>query len=67
MHDNHTLIITYFSYLKLVKKGDPSDYDKNSFNDLRTNNFKVYIITKNILPPEELIDRTYPIRVIVPM
>lgn len=53
--------------MKLIKEGDPPDYQKNKFNELRTGNFKVYVITKNILPPEELLERTYPIRVIVPV
>lgn len=55
------------NYLKLVREGDPPDYQKNKFQDLRTCNFKVYIITKNTMPPENLIDRTYPIRIHVPV
>lgn len=55
------------NYLKLLKEGDPSEYHKNKFNPLRTVSFKLYIITKNTLPPEELIERTYPIRVHVPV
>lgn len=55
------------NYLKLLKEGDPSEYHKNKFNPLRTASFKLYIITKNTLPPEELIERTYPIRVHVPV
>ncbi|XP_060605886.1 IQ motif and ankyrin repeat domain-containing protein 1-like [Ruditapes philippinarum] len=54
-------------YLKLVKETDPPEYHKNKFNDLRTANFKLFIITKNKFPVEDLLDRTYPIRVHVPI
>lgn len=54
-------------YLKLLRENDPPEYHKNKFNDLRTANFKLYIITKNKFPAEELLERTYPIRVHVPV
>ena len=57
----------YCRYLKLVKETDPPEYHKNKFNDLRTANFKLFIITKNKFPVEDLLDRTYPIRVHVPI
>ena len=52
--------------MKLVKETDPQDYQKNKWIDARTANFKVYVITKNPFPPEELLDQTYPIRIHVP-
>lgn len=60
-------IMQEVNYLKLTRETDPPEYHKNKFNDLRTSNFKLYIITKNILPAEDLLARTYPIRVHVPV
>lgn len=54
------------NYLKLVKKSDGDEYAKTKFNDLRTKNFRFFIITKNPYPPDDLIERTYVIRMYVP-
>ncbi|XP_021375352.1 putative IQ motif and ankyrin repeat domain-containing protein [Mizuhopecten yessoensis] len=54
------------NYLKIVKKSDGDEYAKTKFNDLRTKNFKFVIITKNPYPPEELLEKTYVIRMYVP-
>lgn len=50
----------------MVKESDGPEYQKNKFNDLRTSNFKFFIITKNPYPPDDLMDNTYPIRIFVP-
>lgn len=54
------------NYIKMVKESDGPEYQKNKFNDLRTSNFKFFIITKNPYPPDNLMDSTYPIRIFVP-
>lgn len=54
-------------YIKLIKPTDPPDYSKDRFIDSRTANFRLFIITKNPFPPEDLMDQTYPIRIHVPV
>ncbi|XP_061168041.1 IQ motif and ankyrin repeat domain-containing protein 1-like [Saccostrea echinata] len=54
------------NYLSLVKEGDGPEYDKNKFTAFRTQNFKLWIVTKNPYPPEYLIDSCYAIRIFVP-
>ncbi|XP_062593773.1 IQ motif and ankyrin repeat domain-containing protein 1-like [Saccostrea cucullata] len=54
------------NYLKLIKEGDGPEYDKNKFTTFRTQNFKLWIVTKNPYPPESLIDSCYAIRIFVP-
>ncbi|ELT90080.1 hypothetical protein CAPTEDRAFT_89148 [Capitella teleta] len=53
-------------YIKLLKQEDGVDYDKNRFNDARTQNFKFFIITKNPSPPDDLVDLSYLIRIHIP-
>ena len=57
----------FYRYIKLIKESDPADYQKNRFNEFRTRNFKVYVVTKNPIPPEELMELCYPIRIHVPV
>ncbi|XP_013396876.1 putative IQ motif and ankyrin repeat domain-containing protein [Lingula anatina] len=51
------------AYTCLLRKGDPQEYDKNKFIENRVQNFKFVIITKNPLPPAELLEKTYAIRI----
>ncbi|CAD5125234.1 DgyrCDS13477 [Dimorphilus gyrociliatus] len=53
-------------YTKLIRKKDSDEYQKNRFIDIRTKNFKFFIITKNPYPPQELLDKTYVIRIHIP-
>ncbi|KAL8597862.1 hypothetical protein ACOMHN_061395 [Nucella lapillus] len=59
-------IIENEKYLGLVRPTDSTEYDQNKFNDLRLSNFKLFLVTKNPYPKEELLDQTYPIQVFLP-
>ena len=60
--------IPYFpsSYTKLLRPSDDKVYGRNEFNDLRLQNFKFFIITRNPFPPLELLSSMYPIRIHIP-
>ncbi|XP_022089722.1 putative IQ motif and ankyrin repeat domain-containing protein isoform X3 [Acanthaster planci] len=51
-------------YVYLIKDCDGPEYSKNNFNDQRTQQFKFVIVTK-IEPADSLLERTYPIRIVV--
>ena len=53
-------------YIKLIRKNDSEEYQRNKFNSFRTQNFKFYILTKNPFPPDSLVEATYPIRIHIP-
>ena len=53
-------------YMGLVKPNDPPDYEKTKFNQLRLDNFKFFLVSKNPYPKEELLDQMYPIQVFLP-
>ncbi|XP_025110079.1 putative IQ motif and ankyrin repeat domain-containing protein [Pomacea canaliculata] len=53
-------------YMGLVKKEDGPEYERTKFNDLRLENFKLFIVSKNPFPPENLIESMYVIRVCLP-
>ncbi|XP_071117230.1 IQ motif and ankyrin repeat domain-containing protein 1-like isoform X1 [Haliotis cracherodii] len=59
-------ILQNHRYLSLLKDSDGEEYSKTRFNDLRTQNFRFFIVTKNPFPPEDLMELTFPIRVFVP-
>ncbi len=50
--------------MPLLREFDGEDYQAKKFNQMRVNNFKFYIVTQSHFPPEELIDKTFPIRVL---
>ncbi|KAK3089405.1 hypothetical protein FSP39_003377 [Pinctada imbricata] len=54
------------NYLQLVKETDGPEYDKTKFNDYRKGNFRFFIVTKNPYPSDDLLDKTYVIRIFVP-
>lgn len=60
-------LLCVFRFTKLIKDGDGPDYNKNNFNDLRLSHFLFVIMTKNPFPDDELIERTYPIRIHIPV
>ena len=53
-------------YSVLIKESDGVEYQKNRFNDYFTQHFKLLIMTKNPFPSEDLMDKTYVIRVHIP-
>lgn len=53
-------------YEKLIRESDGDDYNKNKFIDHYTQNFKFVILTENPLPPDNLVQATYPVRIHVP-
>ncbi|XP_002731762.2 IQ motif and ankyrin repeat domain-containing protein 1-like [Saccoglossus kowalevskii] len=52
-------------YLVLTRESDGDEYSKNKFNQARVDNFRFFIITKLKYPPNDLIEKTYPITVVV--
>ncbi|XP_038057006.1 IQ motif and ankyrin repeat domain-containing protein 1-like isoform X2 [Patiria miniata] len=51
-------------YVYLIKDSDGPEYSKNNFNDHRTKHFLFVIVTK-IEPLDSLLERAYPIRIVV--
>jgi len=52
-------------YMELVKSSDEAEYQPSHFMHHFSDNFSVIFITKNNDPPKELMDQTYPIRVVL--
>jgi len=52
--------------MKLVKPEDGDAYLKQNFSPYRTENFKFFILSKNIFPSEKLMSDTYVIRLKIP-
>ncbi len=61
----NVLIFSYSSFASLIKESDGDDYKLKKFNAMRVAQFKFFIITQNMMPSESLLEKTYPIRVIV--
>ncbi|XP_046549030.1 IQ motif and ankyrin repeat domain-containing protein 1-like [Haliotis rubra] len=59
-------ILQNHRYFSLLKDSDGEEYSRTRFNDLYTQNFRFFIVTKNPYPPESLMEMTYPIRVFIP-
>ncbi|CAK8672610.1 unnamed protein product [Clavelina lepadiformis] len=54
------------NYMKLIKPTDHDEYQKSKFQHHRVDNFTLIILTKNKYPSEHLIEKTYPIRIVLP-
>ena len=66
VYSNTVHYVMLCRYLGLVKPNDPPEYDKNKFNQLRLDNFKFFLVSKNPYPKEELLEQMYPIQVFLP-
>lgn len=53
-------------YLKLTKKSDGEEYSDSMFMCSRVENFKLVIITQLPIPPVEILEQTYIIKIHVP-
>ncbi|XP_001183758.2 putative IQ motif and ankyrin repeat domain-containing protein [Strongylocentrotus purpuratus] len=51
-------------YLYLVRESDGEEYNKNKFMQSRTQNFKMFLVSKNELD-DEIMDRFYVLRVVL--
>ena len=62
------MIVTWLSsdcsYKSLIKEADGEDYQLKRFNEQRTCHFKFIMITQVPFPPDDLLERVYPISVI---
>jgi len=54
------------AFMELIKPTDPPEYQPNRFGAIRSGKFKLVIVTKNKFPADELIEQTYPIRIVLP-
>jgi len=61
-----TLFFFCFSYMKLVKTNDSAEYQSSKFQHHRVDSFMFVIVTKNKYPAEDLVELTYPIRIVLP-
>ena len=52
--------------MELIKPTDPPEYQPNKFGAVRSGKFKLVIVTKNKFPADDLIEQTYPIRIVLP-
>ncbi|KAI8521319.1 IQ motif and ankyrin repeat domain-containing protein 1 [Branchiostoma belcheri] len=53
-------------YMALVKESDPKEYQPSNFLHAKSDNFRFFIVTKLRYPPQDLLDKTYPIRIHIP-
>ncbi|XP_035671647.1 putative IQ motif and ankyrin repeat domain-containing protein isoform X1 [Branchiostoma floridae] len=53
-------------YMSLVKESDSKEYQPSNFLHAKSESFRLFIVTKLRYPPQELLDRTYPIRIHIP-
>ncbi|XP_066303591.1 IQ motif and ankyrin repeat domain-containing protein 1-like [Branchiostoma lanceolatum] len=53
-------------YMSLVKESDSKEYQPSNFIHAKSESFRFFIVTKLRYPPQELLDRTYPIRIHIP-
>ena len=61
-----SVFILLFRFLELLLPGDGEEYSKTAFLGARIHNFMFILVTQQWNPPEELVQQTYPIRVIIP-
>jgi hypothetical protein len=66
MHDLFSYQRISFRFLSLVKAEDGEQYSKTAFLGARIENFKLIILTQLWKPSEDLINQTYPLRVMIP-
>jgi len=57
-------LVTSNRYLKLIRKEDGKEYQKENFNQSRLERFQVVIISKIFDPPEAWMDTFYTLRII---
>lgn len=50
-------------YLTLVKESDGEEYTPKMFMGARVHNFKFIIVTQLLVPPQELLDMCYSIKI----
>ena len=50
-------------YLTLVKESDGEEYTPKMFIGARVHNFKFVIVTQLLVPPQELLDMCYSIKI----
>ena len=60
-------VLVYFSYSKLLKKSDGPEYELKQFNENRVSNFRFFLISKTGSVSPSLLERTYPIKVFMPL
>ena len=55
----------HFRFSKLLREDDGDDYDIKKFKRMRVQNFRLYIITQNKTPTRSLMERTYPMLIVM--
>ena len=62
---NNEIRFPSYRYTTLIREADGEDYQLNKFNQQRVQNFRFVLVTQVPFPPEDLLDKCYPISVIV--
>ena len=65
-YKSFTRSLLFSRFLSLVRPGDGEEYSKTAFLGARIENFKFILLTQLWNPSEELLQKTYPLRVMVP-
>ena len=60
------ILTIVYRFLSLVRPEDGEQYSKTAFLGVRIENFKFIILTQLWSPGEDLINQTYPLRVMIP-